>query len=106
MPGQVDTVRTVNSLKGVAKRAAFFCGDGVSRRFKSSHQMCGDALILVLIVQKRRIGSLHDIMHIGIHCPVAGNKFVNQEGRCQNDDACRDKVPERFMMQIHDELQP
>ncbi|EFZ05902.1 hypothetical protein SCA50_1387 [Salmonella enterica subsp. enterica serovar Choleraesuis str. SCSA50] len=45
-------------------------------------------------------------MHIGIHCPVAGNKFVNQEGRCQNDDACRDKVPERFMMQIHDELQP
>lgn len=28
MPGQVDAVRTVNSLKGVAKRAAFFCGDG------------------------------------------------------------------------------
>lgn len=34
MPGQVDTVRTVNSFKGVAKRAVFFCGDGVSRRFK------------------------------------------------------------------------
>lgn len=30
MPGQVDAVRTVNGLKGVAKRAAFFCGDGVS----------------------------------------------------------------------------
>ncbi len=106
MPDQVDTVRTVNSFKDVAKRAVFFCGDGVSRRFTSSHQMCGDALILVLIVQQRRIGSLHDITHIGIHCPVAGNKFVNQEGRSQIVDGCLDKVTERFMMQIHDEVQP
>ncbi|CAM3624745.1 hypothetical protein SAEN8230_11300 [Salmonella enterica subsp. arizonae] len=88
MTDQVDAVRTVNGFKCVAKRAAFLRGDWLSRRFKGPHQMCGDTLILVLIVQKRRVGSLHDITHIGIHCPVAGNKFVNQEGRCQNDDAC------------------
>lgn len=105
MPGQVDTVRTVNSFKGVAKRAVFSAvtGSPALQKFASNVRRCSDS---GTYRTKRRIGSLHDITHIGIHCPVAGNKFVNQEGRCQNDDACRDKVPERFMMQIHDELQP
>ncbi|MCX0222123.1 hypothetical protein NMW39_27150, partial [Escherichia coli] len=29
-----------------------------------------------------------------------------QKGRCQNNNAYGDKVPERFMLQFHNDLQP
>jgi hypothetical protein len=37
---------------------------------------------------------------------MAGNKFIDQKGRCQNDNACGNKEPERFMGQFHDKQQP
>ncbi|MEG0044335.1 MAG: hypothetical protein RR763_21935, partial [Massilia sp.] len=65
-----------------------------------------DALIGVLVIQKRGVGFLNDITHIRVHCLVAGNQFVNQKRGCQYNNADGDKVPERFMMQLHNELQP
>lgn len=65
-----------------------------------------DALICVLIIEKRGVGFLIDIAHVRIHCFIAGNELINQKRRRQNNYADGDKDPERFMMQFHNDLQP
>lgn len=64
--------------------------------------MRGNTLILILIIKKGGVCSLHDIAQIGTHCSVTGDKFKNKEGRCQHNDTCGDKMPEHSMVQFHD----
>lgn len=69
---------------------------------KRAHHMCGNTLILILVVEKGGVCFLDDIAQISTHCPVAGDKFKNKEGRCQHNDTCGDKMPEHSMVQFHD----
>ena len=65
-----------------------------------------DALICVLIIEERLVGFLIDIAHVRIHCFIAGNELINQKRKRQNTYADGDKEPERFMMQLHNDVQP
>ncbi len=80
MPGQVDAVRTVNGLS-VARRFSAVTGSSRRQKFASNVRRC----LIRYLSPKNDESAFHDITHIAF-IPVAGNKFVNQKRRCQNDD--------------------
>ncbi len=50
-------------------------GDTSDCSAASAHHMRGNTLILILIIKKGGVCSLHDIAQIGTHCSVTGDKF-------------------------------
>jgi|GEM_PF-5026733 len=92
----------IGRLKSLADGAPLFWRHFRLLSSESAHHMRGNTLILILIIKKGGVCSLHDIAQIGTHCSVAGDKFKNKEGRCQHNDTCGDKMPEHSMVQFHD----
>lgn len=92
----------IGRLKSLADGSPLFWRHFRLLSSESAHHMRGNTLILILIIKKGGVCSLHDIAQIGTHCSVTGDKFKNKEGRCQHNDTCGDKMPEHSMVQFHD----